>query len=69
MATKRTTWFPDTCGCKFVYEWNTEVPEAERTHTVKTVKACPAHQGHPNGQAVFAAVLAENRRKNGAKVE
>lgn len=28
-----TQWQPDTCDCKILFEWDTEVPQEERVHT------------------------------------
>jgi hypothetical protein len=55
-----TTWRPDTCGCVIDIEWDDG--DAPRVHKAKRVSPCPDHQG--DAEAVFAAVLDENRRKN-----
>ncbi len=61
---KTTTWSPDTCGCKIEYDWDTEVSQASRTHTLKQfVKRCPAHDTGTEAVA-YAAVTDENTRKN-----
>lgn len=61
---KTTTWSPDTCGCKIEYDWDTEVPQASRKHTLKRfVKRCPAHATGAEADA-YAAVTDENTRKN-----
>ncbi len=45
MATNRTRWYPDTCGCVLEFEWDSAVPEASRTHTVRSVTPCVFHPG------------------------
>ena len=64
MTIKTTTWSPDTCGCEIEYDWDTEVPQASRTHTLKQInRRCPAHSA--GTEAVeYAAVIDENARKN-----
>ena len=61
-----TTWSPDTCGCVFEYQWDTDVPPAQRTHNFSRVlKTCSVHvSGLP--QEKYDAVLEENQRKNKA---
>ena len=62
---KTTRWHPDTCDCIIEYDWDTDQPEDSRTHTVKrVVRACAAHQAHPNKETHHATVLDENVRKN-----
>ena len=61
---KTTTWSPDTCGCEIEYDWDTEVPQASRTHTLKQInKRCPAHSAGTLADE-YAAVVDENTRKN-----
>ncbi len=61
---KTTTWSPDTCGCRIEYDWDTEVAQDSRTHTLKQfVKRCPAHSTGTEVVA-YAAVTDENTRKN-----
>lgn len=60
---KTTQWSPDTCGCIFEYEWDTDHSESTRTHALKRlVAACAAHVGTERQR--FDAVLAENTVKN-----
>lgn len=60
---KTTQWSPDTCGCIFEYEWDTDVPESTRTHTLKRlVTACAAHAGTERQR--YDAVVTENTAKN-----
>ena len=64
MTIKTTTWSPDTCGCEIEYDWDTEVPQASRTHTLKQInKRCPAHSAGTLADE-YAAVVDENTRKN-----
>ena len=59
---KETVWKPDTCGCSYVYSWDSEAPEGLRVHSFARVeKACPAHTSDEVG---YLAGLVENRRKN-----
>ena len=61
---KTTTWSPDTCGCRIEYDWDTEVSQASRKHTLKQfVKRCPAHNTGTEADA-YVAVVDENTRKN-----
>ena len=61
---KTTTWSPDTCGCRIEYDWDTEVSQASRTHTLKQfVRRCPAHSTGTEAVA-YGAVTDENTRKN-----
>lgn len=61
---KTTTWSPDTCGCEIEYDWDTEMPQASRTHTLKQInKRCPAHAAGTEADE-YAAVVDENTRKN-----
>lgn len=58
-----TRWKPDTCPCVIDYEWDAQVPASRRVHTwFETIRACPAHT--EVGPAHYAAVLADNKRKN-----
>jgi len=66
---KTTKWSPDTCGCSISYQWDSEVPEAERVHTpVESVK-CEFHKNHPDVKSHFGAIEEENGRKNVAIAE
>lgn len=60
-----TRWSPDTCGCSFEYEWDDELPEAERNHTVVSVpNKCEHHAHHEEKHAHFSTIIDENGRKN-----
>lgn len=62
MALKETHWAPDTCGCTYVYSWDTDLAVEDRVHTwVRTEISCPEH---PSTEAGYLASLVENRRKN-----
>lgn len=63
-----TTWRPDTCGCVLQYEWDTEVPAEERTHTMHSISKCPAHAHLPDHEA-FMEATEENKHKNILKDE
>lgn len=59
-----TRWSPDTCKCVIEYVWDDATDESKRTHTVsEIVSRCPEHP-HANINAVYNAVVAENRGKN-----
>lgn len=61
-----TQWTPDTCKCVFVYEWNTDEPEATRVHTPISVNTCTIHTQLTDAPSAYAAVLQENTGKNRA---
>jgi len=62
---KKTTWSPDTCDCKIEYEWDSDVAEKDRTHSVsKILKVCDAHKNLVGDSAKYNQVLDENQRKN-----
>lgn len=64
MKINTTRWKPDTCGCVFEYDWDADLPESERVHTLSNiVKGCGSHADH-SGSAKMEAVLEENQRKN-----
>lgn len=64
---KTTRWSPDTCGCVFEYEWDTEESEQTRTHVIKkAVETCAAHASQPTLDLKFNQSLNENRMKNTA---
>jgi hypothetical protein len=61
---KLTGWRPDTCGCHFIFSWDTDQPEDTRTFTpTQLVTACPDHDGLTLA-AAFSAAVEENRFKN-----
>lgn len=59
----KTRWEPDTCGCMFVYEWDSDSLPDNRVHTVVEATMCEYHK-YPDMQSCFDVVLAENRSKN-----
>lgn len=64
MAIKTTRWHPDTCSCIVEYQWDSDLPVEQRTHTPSaTIRECEFHQ---NLSVVdhFTAVQAENQGKN-----
>ena len=61
----RTRWSPDTCGCVIEYEYDDTLPVESRELTPRSVEPCAFHRLDTD-QAVFDAVLEENRRKNTA---
>lgn len=63
MATQKTRWTPDTCGCVVDLEWDDAQPETARTHRMAVVRTCHAHAAQADAPAV---VTAENQRKNQA---
>lgn len=65
---KVTRWSPDTCRCVFEYEWDETTKEDNRTHTLKTVvNRCSEHA--LADQALFDAVIDENKTKNAVVTE
>jgi len=50
-----TTWIPDTCDCRIVYN--------ERIKWVETLEQCRLHKSL-NGQNLLDIILAQNRRFN-----
>ena len=60
---KTTRWKPDTCDCVIEYEWDTEVAQEQRVHTLKTIKSCQPHYHLPSDQA-YQQVIKENQLKN-----
>lgn len=60
-----TTWSPDTCDCKIEYEWDTEVVQEDRVHTVSRIlNVCDAHKDLADDTVKFDQVTDENQRKN-----
>ena len=61
-----TTWSPDTCDCKFEYDWDDTLTPEQRVNTVsKVIQTCSTHQIiklNPNSH--FSTVADENVRKN-----
>jgi len=67
MATKITTWRPDTCGCVILYQWDDAVPDDQLVHTVYQIsKKCSFHQNTLSNGEHFTVVQDENTRKNRA---
>lgn len=63
MITK-TTWRPDTCGCVIVYEWDTEVPEDERTHALISIQKCVRHTAEDTDSVAYTKAKTDNETKN-----
>jgi hypothetical protein len=64
MTIQRTTWGPDTCECRLVYEWDDAVDESLRIHTLAEVlNKCAAHSTIVD-LSLLQSVVDENRRKN-----
>ena|SRR3990167_434302 len=65
MPIKKTTWRPDTCGCKIVYAWDSDAEADKRTHTFVPEESveCEVHAATPD---IYEAVLGENQGKNQA---
>jgi len=58
---RTTRWYPDTCDCIVEYQWDDDVPEAEREHRIsRMVAQCAEHPGD-DLMAVFAAIVATNK--------
>jgi hypothetical protein len=70
MAIKTTRWSPDTCvsrtdACAVEYDWDDAVAESDRTHTLtRVVRRCSRHTAVTLPDALYAALLDENPRKN-----
>jgi len=64
---KITTWSPDTCKCVIEYQWDSDLPADQRSHTVsKIVSACKDHENQVDKTVHFESVLNENKNKNQA---
>lgn len=64
-----TRWSPDTCKCILEYQWDDQIPEEEREHTVyNVVSTCPEHAGSTPVE-VFENVLELNQAFNEALAE
>jgi hypothetical protein len=70
MATQRTRFHPDTCGCVVDYEWDDTLPPERIVLTPFQLAPCELHapilqsSGLP---AAFDAVLAHNRESAAAR--
>lgn len=60
MALHTTVWRPDTCGCIFRYEWDTDTLEDNRIHKLVEATKCDIHKDETDKHA-FLHVLKENR--------
>jgi hypothetical protein len=58
----KNEWHPDTCGCKFEYEFDADLQKPV-TNWTRNVEGCPTHSGL-SGKDVFDSVLGENQSKN-----
>ena len=57
-------WSPDTCRCKFEYQWDEELRPDQRVNVwTQNLNTCVDHSGL-SGQAVYDSCLSENQRKN-----
>lgn len=62
---KTNEWRPDTCKCRFTFQWDTTLPAKDRIHfNKKSHKTCPDHLGIIDEVALYDVVLSENTRKN-----
>jgi hypothetical protein len=62
---KITRWRPDTCNCTIEYEWDKDLPAADRVHTgTAIVKDCPDHAGITDPVQFYDVIADENSRKN-----
>jgi hypothetical protein len=66
MKLQTTTWSPDTCDCEIEYQWDDDLPQDERTHTISFVKkGCQNHRNLlPNATVTYSCILDENNKKN-----
>jgi len=55
-------WSPDTCKCKFEYQWDKDLPTIVIEWT-KNLNTCPTHT-NLTGVNLYDVVLGENQRKN-----
>ena len=63
---RTTVWSPDTSDAILEFQWDANLPEESRTHTlVRVIKPSSAHPGL-NGEELHRTVLEENVRKNKA---
>lgn len=62
---KKTTWYPDTCGCKITYEWDDSLPAEQIEHKAVDSKLCEHHKGiGKDHRLALDTALHENRLKN-----
>lgn len=61
---KTTLWRPDTCECEIEYQWDSELSEDERVHTVSKIKKGCQYHSKLNEVDCFNTVSEENLRKN-----
>jgi hypothetical protein len=65
MAKQLTQWYPDTCGCVIIFEWDDAVPAEQRVHTLyKIVTKCSDHKSIADDVELFNTVMRENTMKN-----
>lgn len=64
MALTRTRHSLNTCGCKFIYEFDSALPLEERVVTVVDHVPCKEHPGER--EEVYTKAIAENRLYNRA---
>lgn len=67
---KTTLWTVGTCGCKIYYRWDSNEPEATRTHTYSRIEACSYHKliEVSNIQEKCLIVAQENRKVGVARL-
>lgn len=61
---QRTEWIPDTCNCRFEYEWDDSVAEQDRVHVPRFVQPCQFHITEPTQNESFMKAIEENQLKN-----
>lgn len=61
MARQVTRWRPDTCGCVVDFEWDSDVPEADRALVCVALEPCSEHPASGDLAADFQAVQEHNR--------
>jgi hypothetical protein len=61
---KTTRWRPDTCGCLIEYTWDTDAPAGAKIYTPTFCEPCRAHLQLATLDGRYAAVVAENTKKN-----
>lgn len=60
----QTTWRPDTCDCKIIYEWDSSVPDDQRVHTLVSMEKCAHHNQLTDTLAYDKVLNEENKLKN-----
>lgn len=65
MTPQKLLWGPDTCGCRFYLNWDSDEQADPKTVTPEIITVCTVHEAHKNDAvAAHAAAKEECQRKN-----